>query len=63
MDEAEEWTIECPHCGADVFDDVDQCPNCQMYISAADFKKPTPWWLIIIILMTVVGFTLAAIRF
>jgi hypothetical protein len=27
-------TIVCRHCGADVYEDADQCPTCGMYIMA-----------------------------
>jgi predicted nucleic acid-binding Zn ribbon protein len=36
-DDAE--TVPCPHCGADVYEDAEQCPRCEKYMSAED--RPT----------------------
>jgi len=58
MDEPEDYTVPCPHCGEDIFDDADQCPYCQHYISAADLKKQIPTWVIVLIVLTIVSFLL-----
>jgi hypothetical protein len=58
MDEPDDYTVPCPHCGEDIFDDAEQCPYCQQYISAADFKKQIPTWVIVLIVLTIVSFLL-----
>jgi uncharacterized paraquat-inducible protein A len=37
-DEAE--TVPCPHCGAEVYENAEQCPRCGKYLSAED-RPPT----------------------
>ena len=34
LDDESTDTIVCRHCGADVYEDADQCPTCGMYITA-----------------------------
>ncbi|MHB0958009.1 MAG: hypothetical protein ACYC6N_15980 [Pirellulaceae bacterium] len=34
LDDESTDTIVCRHCGADVYEDADQCPTCGMYIMA-----------------------------
>ncbi len=31
LDDGSTDTVVCPHCGADVYEDADQCPECGMY--------------------------------
>ena len=59
-EDLETASLACPHCGEQVYDDVEQCPYCGMYISQADFKKPMPVWAVIIIILTILGFLFAA---
>jgi hypothetical protein len=61
MDDEDEYTLPCPHCGDEIFDDVDQCPHCRQYISSSDFKKPVPTWVIVLVILTVVSFLLPTI--
>ncbi len=58
MDEQDDDTVACPHCGEDIFDDADQCPYCQQYISAADFKREIPTWVVVLIVLTIASFLL-----
>ena len=58
MDEPDDYTVPCPHCGEDIYDDVEQCPFCRQYISAADFKKQIPTWVVVLIVLTIVSFLL-----
>ena len=41
-------TIDCPHCGAEIYDDTEQCPQCGKYLSdeGAPAKLPPLWILI-----------------
>jgi hypothetical protein len=40
-------TIGCPHCGADVYEDADQCPECGMYLVADTrvWSGKSLWWI------------------
>ena len=60
MEDSEDWTVPCPHCGEEIYDDVDQCPYCQTYLTPSDFRRPQPWWLIVVIILTLLGFLLAS---
>jgi uncharacterized protein (DUF983 family) len=59
----DDWTVACPHCGKDIYDDVHQCPHCSMNISPGDFKKPVPAWVVILVILTIISFLIAAIQF
>ena len=48
---AESETVECPECGADVYEDTERCPVCGNYIvhSSSGYlwnDRPT-WWIVI----------------
>lgn len=44
----DDTTIPCPHCGADIYDDAEQCPACGHYLTDEDAPaKPQPWWILI----------------
>ena len=32
LDDGSTDTVVCPHCGADVYEDADQCPECGMFL-------------------------------
>jgi hypothetical protein len=41
-------TVPCPHCGADIYDDAEQCSACGWYLSAEDSPaRPRSWWILI----------------
>ena len=61
LDEYDDETLPCPHCGEHIFDDADQCPYCRQYISPADFRKQTPTWIIVLIILTIVSFLLPSL--
>ena len=68
-DDFETETVPCPACGADVYEEAQQCPECGQYIDAADYRsgsayvwqdRPT-WWIIagiVGILAVILGFIL-----
>jgi rRNA maturation protein Nop10 len=59
----EDATIPCPHCGADVYDDAEQCPACGQYLLDADAPAAgRPWWIVIgvaICLLIVIAWALS----
>ncbi|QDU18232.1 zinc-ribbon domain-containing protein [Urbifossiella limnaea] len=52
-DDAE--TVPCPHCGADVYEDAEQCPRCGKYLSAEDAapSRPRGWVAVVMVLALV----------
>lgn len=47
-DEADEdATIPCPHCGVDIYDDAERCPECGRYLSREEVGSRQPRWFII----------------
>lgn len=49
-------TIPCPHCGADVYDDAEQCPRCGMYLSAEDRPAaPRPMFVTVMLVLALVA--------
>ncbi|MEX0702144.1 MAG: zinc ribbon domain-containing protein [Planctomycetales bacterium] len=48
-DDAPSETVRCPSCGADVYEDAEQCPACGEYITrthSAWQGKPL-WWIVL----------------
>lgn len=47
----ESYTVECPECGADVYEDAEQCPVCHNYIvhssSGYVWKNRPTWWIVV----------------
>ena len=58
----DDGSIDCPHCGNLIYDDVDQCPSCRMYLTAADFRKPVSRWWVIAVVMVILGLLLPLLR-
>ncbi|QDT36158.1 zinc ribbon domain-containing protein [Stratiformator vulcanicus] len=53
---ADEPTIECPHCGAEVYEDSPRCPRCEQYLSREDApSEPKPTWIIVGALAALLG--------
>lgn len=49
-------TLPCPECGADVYEDAEQCPYCGAYITFGTnvwSRQPT-WWIVLGLLGVVV---------
>lgn len=42
-------TVECPECGADVFEDADVCPQCYAAIHASKslWQGRPIWWILL----------------
>ena len=53
--DGESPTRECPRCGADVYEDAEQCPQCQAWITAdtSPWSGRSSWWVILGLLGTV----------
>lgn len=50
-------TIPCPHCGADILEESEQCPKCRMYLSKEDSptsSRSGTWWLLIVLALLAV---------
>ena len=44
----EDETLPCPHCGANVYEDAPQCPQCGNYITfSTNPWNGRPWWWIV----------------
>ena len=39
-DPDDDVTAPCPHCGAVIYDDAEQCPGCGRYLSEEDAPAP-----------------------
>jgi len=55
LDDADDTaTIECPHCGAEIYEDAQRCPHCGQYVfSDADLDLPahrSPSWAYVLLL-------------
>ncbi|MFT5301731.1 MAG: putative paraquat-inducible protein A [Mariniblastus sp.] len=51
----DDYTVACPHCGDEIYDDAEQCPHCRQYLSASDFKKQMPTWVVVLVILTIVA--------
>lgn len=59
----EPGTVPCPHCGKDVLEDSERCPNCEMYLSKEDApveSRSGPWMMVLVlallgVLMWIIG--------
>lgn len=42
--------IDCPHCGAEVYEEAEQCPRCGEYItrvSTSAWDGKPAWWVVL----------------
>lgn len=53
-------TQTCPHCGKEVFDDVDVCYHCGLAIGSGVGRK-APLWILVVVVVLVAGFVLARV--
>jgi hypothetical protein len=41
-------TLPCPHCGVEIYDEAERCPECGKYLSDEDVpSRPIPPWIAI----------------
>jgi hypothetical protein len=45
-------TVPCPSCGADVYEDAEQCPYCGTYITSqtSPWAGRSVWWIVLAVL-------------
>ena len=45
----DEQTVVCPECGADVYEDADQCPACGMFLihDTRVWSGRSTWWIVL----------------
>jgi hypothetical protein len=48
-DEDESDVVSCPECGADVYEDAEQCPACGQYIvhGTSPWRGRPRWWILL----------------
>lgn len=52
-DDVDDYTVPCPACGEDVYEDAEQCPACGEYILAPSlnssyaWRNRPLWWILI----------------
>ena len=57
-DGEEDDTVECPHCGRDVYQAAQRCPHCGNYLSKEDAPGGStrpPWWILIAATLALLG--------
>lgn len=54
--------LPCPHCGADIFEESEQCPECGEYVTfSTSAWSGRSWWWIALGLLGVVSVTVALV--
>jgi predicted RNA-binding Zn-ribbon protein involved in translation (DUF1610 family) len=50
-DDGETLTISCPNCGADIYEDAEQCPHCGEYVernsTSVVWAGRPGWWILL----------------
>ena len=44
-------TMDCPHCGKEIFADAEFCPHCAKYLSKEDAPWNTSTWVVIVVVL------------
>lgn len=62
-DHAESETVPCAACGAEIFEDAVQCPQCGEYLSAAGFSvwQGRPAWFVALAILGIAAVIYALI--
>ncbi len=49
QDSGDTDTVVCQHCGADLYEDADQCPACGMYVipDTRVWSGRSTWWVVL----------------
>jgi predicted nucleic acid-binding Zn ribbon protein len=58
MDEDDEdgpALVECPYCGAEVLEDVAQCPRCGNFMSEEDAPRRRPVWVLMVAVVLIIA--------
>ena len=53
FDDPDEYSIRCPHCDQELFDDADYCPRCGDYL-LVDSRPPTIWRLTSVVILILI---------
>jgi hypothetical protein len=49
-------TIDCPHCGREIYEFTEQCPHCGDYVARPDScTRRNPRWVIVAALIALAG--------
>lgn len=61
-DDSDTATVACPHCGAEIYEDADQCPACGMFVMPdTRVWSGKSWWWIALGVLGVVAVMLALV--
>jgi len=53
-DDEDDDTIPCPFCRRQIYEQAEQCPYCQKYISQEDAPPSRkPWWFVVAFLLCI----------
>ncbi len=58
FDDDDDFTMDCPQCGREIYDDAPQCPYCGHYITASGSNTQFPAWIKWVVVLTVLGMSL-----
>ena len=53
-DDKEADTVECPRCGASVYEQAERCPRCGEYIEDAKTSRRFPRWVVVTVIVCIV---------
>jgi uncharacterized paraquat-inducible protein A len=61
FDDDGDRTIDCPHCGAEIDEDAEQCPVCGMWLTTAERvgRGPRPWLIVAVLIALILLLLLA----
>lgn len=49
LDDDSAETLPCPHCGAEIYEDSEQCPVCGNYVTfrTSAWSGRSVWWIVL----------------